>query len=154
MPLYDRRCSCGWTAIDVWESVSVPEHACPDCGLQTERAWLTKFAAVVGDECDFVQTNGLKFPRRFQSKQEFKRWLKDNHYAVHDTHRGQDGSDKSPFTKSWAQAYDPVTAENVKILLERAFLQPAGREEPPLNMRITSELRNATAEDLKAFHGR
>lgn len=35
---------------------------------------------VNGDECDFIQENGLKHPRRFRSKQEFKRWLDANSY--------------------------------------------------------------------------
>src|SRR5438128_1753570 len=106
--------------------------ACPTCGGQTERAWLTKCSTVVGDECDFIQTNGLKHPRRFQSKQAFKRWLKANQFAVKEEHLGQDGTDKSPYTTSWSQGYDPYTADNVKILLERAFQQTPDRGEPPL----------------------
>lgn len=154
MPLFDRRCvSCDWTAIDIWEPVSAPNCPCPVCGTSTERAWLTKATTVVVDECDFVQHNGLKHPRRFRSKQEFKRWLRENHYAVHDTHRGENDTDKSRFTKSWAQAYDPQTAENVRILLERAFSQPVGRSEPPLDMHISTEMRAATADELKHYGG-
>jgi hypothetical protein len=123
MPLYDRICRCGWTAIDVWEPIAAPTHACPDCGHLTERAWLTKTTTVIGDECDFVQHNGTPVPIRFRSKAEFARWKKEHGYTNVDTHIGKPGSDKSPFTTNWAASYDPYTAANVKELLERAFQQ-------------------------------
>lgn len=98
-------------------------------------------AVVVGDECDFVQTNGLKHPRRFQSKLEFKRWLKENDFQVKDTHVAPLDSDKSPHTSNWGSRMDPYTANNVRILMERAFATPS-REDEPLNMNIRTFVRD------------
>ena len=101
MPFYDRICHCGWTAIDVLEAIETV-HACPDCGMQTERAWLTKPSNVIGDECDFVSHNGEKQPVRFRSKAEHKRWLKERGWRIKDDHVGEQGTDKSRFTSRWA----------------------------------------------------
>jgi hypothetical protein len=103
MPFYDRRClSCTWVAIDVVEPVTPPAPpVCPACGGATERAWLTRPPTVIGDECDFVSQNGEKHPRRFRSKAEHKRWLKEKGYTVMDSHVGAVGSDKSTFTTRW-----------------------------------------------------
>lgn len=85
-------------------------------------------AVVIGDECDFMQHNGTREPIRFRSKQEYKRWLKQHDYRIYDTHVGEPGSDKSKHSRNWA-TYDAYTAENIRILLERAFHSP--HTEPP-----------------------
>jgi hypothetical protein len=138
MPLYDRTCTvgCGWQAVDRWEPVQTVSPLCPACSAPTVRAWLTKATSVIGDEIDHVQVNGTKTPIRFRSKQDRKRWLKEQGYREYDTHQGDVGSDKSKHTTSWTQSYDAYTAENVRILLERAFTQPAVRTDAPLNMHI------------------
>ncbi len=81
------------------------------------------YSAVVGDEIDFVQHNGTPVPIRFRSRAEFKRWLKEHHYEVNDSHKPLPGSDKSPFTSDWSRVYDAYTANNVRELMERAFQQ-------------------------------
>ncbi len=131
MPLFDRVCSsCAWSEVDVWEPVYVdPPPSCPQCGAATARAWLTKPPAVVGDEMDHLQVNGLATPRRFRSKQEHKRWQKESGWVVKDTHVAPNGSDRSKFTTDWSRSYDPFTANNVRILLERAFHQAPKTEE-------------------------
>lgn len=153
MPLYDRQCACGWTATDVWEAVNAGEVRCPECGAMSERAWLTKATTVHGDECDFVQHNGTREPIRFRSRAEFKRWLKQEGYTIKDSHVPKQGTDKSPFTTNWAASYDPYTAENVRILLERAFHQSSD-EEPPLNMNITTYTGELSPEEARKYVGR
>lgn len=138
MPLYDRACTaeeCGWRALDIWEHVSMPLVVCPDCGAPTARAWLTKAANVIGDEIDLVQTNGLRHPRRFRSRLEHQRWLKENGYRVKDTHVGDQGSDKSKYTESVA-IMDPQTMANAIFLVtHRAMLDAAEPPDKPLNIR-------------------
>jgi hypothetical protein len=92
------------------------------------------FATVHGDECDFVQKNGTKVPIRFRSKQEHARWMKENHLnVVHD----------------WkGSGCDPYTMNNVRVLLERRFLEQTPDEAPPhMNIRTyTGELSPQEAE--------
>lgn len=102
MPLFDRLCPhCGWQAIDVWEKPQAPAVACPECGGETRRAWLTRAAAVIGDEMDHTQVNGTREPIHFTSKQERKRWLKEQGYRENDAHVGQNGTDKSTLSTKW-----------------------------------------------------
>lgn len=102
MPTYDRLChGCGWVGIDVIEPIDAGVVACPSCEKPTVRAWLTKPANVIGDECDFVSRNGEKHPVRFRSKLEHKRWLKEKGWEIKDEHKGLQGSDKSPHTTKW-----------------------------------------------------
>lgn len=122
MPFYDRSCpGCDWQAIDLLEPVHVDAPACPQCGGVTVRAWLTTPSAVIGDEMDHVQINGLKTPRRFTSKAERKRWMKEAGYHEAVRHVGEAGTDRSKHTSNWAAYYDPYTAANAKLLIERAF---------------------------------
>jgi hypothetical protein len=105
---------------------------------------------IIGDECDFTQVNGLKAPRRFRSKQEHKRWLKANGYEIVDTHVGLQGSDKSPHTTNWASTYDPYTAENAKILIERAF-KSATIDAPPVQLHITTDVHDMSREEARQY---
>jgi putative FmdB family regulatory protein len=103
MPNYDRLCpSCGWVAVDVLEPIAAPPVACPDCGAETQRVWLSAPPNVIGDEMDHVQVNGLRHPRRFRSKQEHKRWLKAEGFVIKDEHKPLVGTDKSPHSTRWA----------------------------------------------------
>lgn len=75
---------------------------------------------VIGDECDFVQENGARHPRRFTSKAEFKRWLDANNYENRVEHKTVPGTDKSPHTTDWSKgSMDAVTLENARILTTR-----------------------------------
>jgi hypothetical protein len=153
MPLYDRLCThCGFIAIDVMEPVHVDAVSCPDCGNPTERAWLTA-PAVVGDEMEHTQINGLREPRRFTSKQERKRWMKDNGYTERVRHIGLDGGDRSKHTTNWA-SISPETLENARIMLERTAREPAKNEPElePLHVRTT--YGNLGDDNWKDFHGR
>lgn len=154
MPLYDRQCVCGWSEIDRWEPVAAPVLACPMCGGETQRAWLTKASTVIGDEIDFVQHNGTRTPIRFRSRGKFKRWLKANDYRVKDSHIGAPGSDKSKHTTNWGAQYDPYTAANVQLLLERAFKAGTTRDEDlaPLSVGVTCG--EVGDDKWKAFHER
>lgn len=73
---------------------------------------------------DHVQVNGLREPRRFTSKQERKRWMKENGYREFVRHKGTD-SDKSKHTTNWAASMSPETLENARIMLERTASEPA-----------------------------
>ena len=97
-------------------------------------------STVVGDEIDEWQVMGTKHPIHFRSRIERARWRKEHGYRVYDTHVGEQGSDKSKHTRSWA-THDPVTAENVRILIERAFHAgvPDEADDPPLNIRWVNE---------------
>lgn len=150
MPLYDRKCDCGWQAVDVWEAVHAENPPCPTCGEPTQRAWFTKASTVIGDAMHHWQKNGTKTPILFTSKLERKRWLKANNYREVDTHVPEQGSDKSKFTTNWAAQYDPYTANNVKILLERAFKAPIIPDEP-LDMTIHTYTGTLTTEEAERY---
>jgi hypothetical protein len=151
MPYYDRLCrACGWQAIDVWEPVHADAPTCPQCAAQTERAWLTTPPTAIGDECDFTQTNGTPTPIRFRSKSEHRRWLKQHGYEVVASHVGQYGTDKSPFSTNWAATYDPYTAANAKILIERAF-KSATIDAPPVEMHIRTDVHEMSREEARRY---
>jgi hypothetical protein len=102
VPMYDRRCAfCGWTAIDRLEAIAAWILPCPECGQPTERAWLTKPPAAIGDEMDHVQVNGLNQPRRFRHKSERKRALKEAGWREYDAHCPTPGSDHDPHSVKW-----------------------------------------------------
>lgn len=154
MPLYDRCCrNCGWEAIDVHEPINLAAPPCPVCGEKTERAWLTKPSAVMGDEMDVTIKNGTKEPIRFRSREAFKRWKQEHGYEDRVRHVPLQGSDTSPHTTNWAAQYDPYTAENVRILIERAFQQ--SNHEPqmePLHVNVTSG--ELSKEEVRKYVGR
>lgn len=95
-------------------------------------------SVVIGDEMDHVQVNGLKHPRRFTSKQEHKRWLKEHGYRIYDTHEGDQGSDKNKFTTRLA-TMDPQTLKNAQELVTRAASAPATRSADDAPIGITSD---------------
>lgn len=108
---------------------------CEACGALTERVWLSHAQTVIGDECDFIQHNGTREPIRFRSRAEFRRWLKETGWEVKDTHVPKQGTDKSPFTTNWGSRCDAYTANNVRILMERAFQQKPDPPDEPVNIR-------------------
>jgi hypothetical protein len=102
MPFYDRCCpTCERIEIDVLEPVVEPPKLCESCGTPTERAWITKPPNAIGDEMDHLQVNGLKEPRRFRSKLERKRWLKEAGLEEKDCHCPMPDSDKSKHGAAW-----------------------------------------------------
>lgn len=114
----------------------MPLVACPECGAPTARAWLTKASNVIGDEIDITQVNGLRHPRRFRSRLEHQRWLKENGFRVKDTHVGDQGSDKSKFTQS-AAIMDPQTLENARYLVTHRQMIDADEPDEPLHVTFT-----------------
>ena len=106
MPMYDLICrACNTQQIDVLQPIQCEQSLCA-CGAQFERAWLTKPANVIGDECDVSIRHGLcnedGTPRRFRSKQDIKRTAKEKGWTPYVVHQGIDaGTDKSPFTSRW-----------------------------------------------------
>lgn len=109
---------------------------CPDCGQPTKRIWVTKPPDVIQDSMHHWQTNGLKEPRLFTSKQERARWMKENGFREFVRHQGVDGTDKSPHTTRWA-TMDQQTLDNARELLERSAQQPARNEPRDDEMHVT-----------------
>lgn len=105
MPCFDRKCKvCGHILADVIEPSEPPKVDCA-CGGETERVWLQKANAVIGDEIDVYIKNGLCHadgsPRRFTSREELRRAEKKaglTNYVVHTT---GPGTDKSRHTRKW-----------------------------------------------------
>lgn len=116
MPTYDVLCPNGHTAevVTTWDD---RQRACETCGAPTERLW-TASANVIGDECDFIRTNGTRVPFRVTSKQADKRWLKAHGYSIRDVHIGDPGSDKSKHSTS-CSAVTAETLAGAKAMLER-----------------------------------
>ncbi len=75
--------------------------------------------AAVGDECDVVQENGFATPTRFRSKAALKKALDQKGLEMRVQHVPIPGTDKSPFTTSWA-AMDATTLQNAADLLDPA----------------------------------
>lgn len=96
MPRYDVTCSNGHEReiVTRWDDWRYP---CPECGHETRRIWKAS-AAVRGDECDFYDPN---FERRFTSRAEHDRVLKEHGLVRKVRHVGGKGSDKSAHTQRW-----------------------------------------------------
>src|SRR5262245_19016640 len=125
MPMYDRICtSCRAQFIDLLEPITPPTVTC-NCGGTTERAWLSKPSAVIGDECDITIEHGLcdavtGEPVRYTSKAEIAAEAKRRGLTPYVRHVPfSKGSDKSPHTTNWAAGIDAYTLENARILLSR-----------------------------------
>lgn len=138
MPFYDRACSaCAWTQIDAFERVTCPAPPCPDCGAETTRVWLSKPPNVIGDECDIIQENGFRHPRRFRFKSDRRRALKEAGCQEAVRHVGAKGSDRSKHTINWGARMDAKTLENALALVSRASTTWSEPPLPPVNMHIT-----------------
>lgn len=110
-----------------------------------------KPANVIRDEIDHLQVNGTATPIHFSSRQARKRWLKASGWREKDEFKPMIGSDKSKHgDRSWA-THDPVTAANVKELLERAFAQKADPALEPLNMHITTYTGELTTAEAQKY---
>lgn len=124
MPMFDLHCyDCDASKLDVLEHVQPTleedaRRACR-CGGRMERAWIEKPANVVGDECDIVQENGFRHPRRFRSKAELRRALAEQGKEIRVEHTPVPGSDKSPHTQSWAATGGVEWLKNAEILATR-----------------------------------
>ncbi len=151
MPYYDRSCDCGWQAIDLMEPIYVGTVPCPACGAPTQRAWLTKAPAEIGDEMNHLQVNGLKEPRLFTSKQEHKRWMKENGYQIMDSHVGQDpGTDKSRFSAPWTGGGKEWLANAEELAKRNGAYVGNDPDEKPFNIRWSSgEMTPAEVADLQ-----
>lgn len=107
--MYDRRCeSCGATQIDCWEPVTPPTVPCSACGATTQRAWLTRPSAVIGDdipggiEIRHGICNDDGSPRRFYSKSEMARAAAEKGLVNYVRHVPDNkGTDKSKNTVRW-----------------------------------------------------
>lgn len=107
MPMYDRICPNKHEMIDCWEPITIPEVACKECGEPTERAWLSKPAAVIGDDIPggvwmrHGVCNEDGSPRKYYSKSEIAAEAKRRGLVNYVEHRPLPGSDKSKHTTKW-----------------------------------------------------
>ena len=108
--MYDLLCPrCKAQRIDVLQPIDAPDEWCAQCfdkgRLQVmQRAWLTKPANVIGDECDVWVRHGIcnpdGSPKRYRSKSEMHRAGKEKHLENRVEHITVD-SDKSKHTSRW-----------------------------------------------------
>lgn len=107
MPMYDRICTNGHKLIDCWEPVTAPVVACPECGKETERAWLTKPSNVIGDDIPggIWIRHGLcnedGSPRKYYSHSEMRAEAKRRDLVNAVRHTTGPDSDKSKHTVIW-----------------------------------------------------
>lgn len=106
MPMYDRKCpQCETVKEDCLEPVTPPVVLCGQCGEPTERVWLQKANAVIGDEIDVEVRHGLCWPdgspRRFRSREEMNRVAKKKHMTNLVEHKSGKSGDKSRHTTRW-----------------------------------------------------
>ena len=116
MPMYDFRCSNGHI-FESLETVGTQRIPCTECPAPADKVWLSA-THVHGDECDFVQENGLPHPVRIRSWSEYRRLMKQHGCEPAVRHIGVPGSDKSPHTTSWS-SIAPQTLVDAKAMLER-----------------------------------
>lgn len=120
MPMYDYRCEQCGTVYDLLRPIGTEKIECPGCGslVYAERVWLSKPAAVIGDECDITQENGFRHPQHFRSKSARRKALQAGGLEEMVRHVGVPGTDRSPETSNWA-AIAPGTLEGARLMLER-----------------------------------
>ena len=121
MPRYTQLCTrCAWFG-DIWAQ---PYHnpPCPACGGETERTWakMPERVMITRDEIPGGVTleNYGHEPVTFYSHSERRAYMKAHGLQEMVRHVGVPGSDKSPYTTSWATS-DPYTLEQARLLLER-----------------------------------
>lgn len=144
-PYYDRICkTCGWVAVDVLEPSCIDPPACPACGAPTERVWLTKSSNVIGDETDFVSHNGEKFPVRFRSKADHRRWLTEKGYRIQDDASGH----SSTGGKQWLASAEVLATRN------GSARGTAEGDDPPLHLTWTGgDLTPAQVAEYRKRNG-
>lgn len=106
MPMFDRACpNCHRQMLDQLEPSDAPVVRCPVCNVPTERVWVQKASAIIGDEIDVTIRNGLCHadgtPRRFRSRAELKAAEKQAGMVNYVVHQPGRGSDKSKHTSRW-----------------------------------------------------
>lgn len=103
MPIYDRQCACGWHREDCYEPIR-HDCACPACGARTARVWLSRAAAVIGDD-PFIGGKTFEHmghePVTVYSRAEYHRELAQRGLREFVRHQPTPGSDKSPHTTRW-----------------------------------------------------
>ena len=126
MPRYTQLCTrCAWFG-DIWAQ---PYHnpKCPACGGETERTWakMPERVMITRDEIPGGVTleNYGHEPVTFYSHSERRAYMKAHGLQEMVRHVGVPGSDKSPYTTSWATS-DPYTLEQARLLLERTGREP------------------------------
>ncbi len=114
MPMFDRRCDCGWQKVDCWEPVTFSLD-CPTCGKATERVWLAsgRSPTVIDDSIPggkWIENLGNKW-QKFYSKSDIAKAAKKAGLQPFVRHVGEKGSDRSRHTTSWDSGpppgYDP-----------------------------------------------
>ena len=118
MPMFDFKCECGaeFEVLIRADDIAI----CPACrSTLVTKEWTTT-ATVIGDECDFVQENGLQHPVRVRSWSEYRRLMKENNCESAVRHIGVPGTDRSPHTSNWS-AISPETLAGAKAMLERSM---------------------------------
>lgn len=103
--MYDRQCrECGEIKLDCFEPVSSPVVACLKCGAPTDRVWLQRAPAAIGDDIPggflIEHIPGL-IGRKAYSKSELRRLAASKGYVQHVDHVTPKGTDKAPHTKRW-----------------------------------------------------
>lgn len=138
MPMYDFRCSNGHT-FESLVPVGTQRICCVECPAPADKVWLSSLPTRVrGDECDFVQENGLPHPVRIRSWSQYRRLMKQHGCEPAVRHVGVPGTDKSPHTTSWA-AISPQTLADAKSMLERnAKVKSAEAAEDELDAAVES----------------
>jgi hypothetical protein len=107
MPMFDYQCPDGHIFEAYFPRV-VEDTPCKsaDCTQTAHRVLLpTKTGGVIGDEIDITVKHGLcnadGTPRRFRSRQEWRRAQEKAGLTNYVEHRGSRGSDKSKHTTRW-----------------------------------------------------
>jgi hypothetical protein len=99
MPMFDYRCTDGHE-FEACVPSGTDAMLCRQCSSLAERVW-RGMAAVIGDECDFIDDNLSRHPIRIRSKTEHRRLMKEKGVQLGVKHVGLPGSDKSPHTTRW-----------------------------------------------------
>lgn len=147
MPRYDQRCTiCEWRD-EILSSPGV-HPPCPECSGETERVW-SKAPNVSADECDFVVENGFKHPRRFRSRAEWKRAMKEAGIRPYDKFTPMPGTDR-PRRGGITKSLPPMDPEYVAWLADRMATGKAQKDAEMPKLHIRPEIRELTPSELRA----